>query len=130
MPAYLTQLSFVVKQSLILSFWKVNQGNSYAQMTFSFCTNHSVYFCLSGFSLYILVLCGELLCPVMSHCCAFFSYVFSSFVCTSSVVLLRMCKHRLQTLWSCATSDALQLLRHVCSHCVPNKTSFMSQTLL
>lgn len=52
-----------------------------------FCTNCSVYFCLSGSSLYILVLCGELLRPVMSHCCTcfFFFHMSSSLLfCVSA----------------------------------------------
>lgn len=85
---------------------------------------YSACFCLSGFSLYILVLHGALLCSVMSHC-------------RLSVRLLQFCLHQLssalqnvsaETLWSCATSNALQLLRHLCKHCAPSKTSFITDT--
>lgn len=126
MPAYSDTchvLSNKATQSLILSFWELNQGKSYAQMIRCF-VQITQCISISSFSLYILVLCGELLCPVMSQCCTFFLwYIISSFVCTRPVLPLILCMHRLQ---SCATSDALQLLRHLCNHCVPSKMSLIA----
>lgn len=119
-------MSFVVKQSLILSFLESKSRKLLCTDDILFCTNHSVY---SVFSLYILVLCGELLCPVMSHCCGFFFFLYvvlSSFVCTRSVVLLRMCKHRLcghvppATLYSYSDTSVIIVCRtrpHSCQRC-------------
>lgn len=95
-----------------------------------FCTNRSVFFCLSGSSLYILVLCGELLRPVMSHCCTCFFFFFICLLPYFSVYQLgcafSLCKHRLglcghvPPVTLCSYSDTF------CNHCVPNKTSLMS----
>lgn len=74
--------------------------------------------------------CGELLCPVLSHCCALVvRQPFSGPVCTSSVVLLTTCKHRLRLCGHvppatlCGDSETFCNRRRV-----PNNTSFMSDT--